>query len=92
MLASLPPFQRVGHEPIGWRQGRANLGQHTTAVSPGSRAARKTSSSGSKKPVLEPGGIATDWLKAPEMLVDVGLGLAAAPTVAQPEGQKSPGE
>jgi hypothetical protein len=37
-------------------------------------------------------GIASDWLNAPEMLVDVGLGLAAAPTVAQPRGQISPGE
>ena len=58
----------------------ANLGQHRMAVSPGSRADMKTSSNG------------TDGLNAPEVLVDIGLSLAAAPTVAQPEGQTSPGE
>jgi hypothetical protein len=75
------------------RKGDTNLGQHITAVSPGSRAVMKISSPGSKKlGSLEPVGIASDWLKAPEMLVDVGLSFVAAPTVAQPEGQKSPGD
>ena len=65
------------------------LGQHTMAVSPGPRASKKMSSAGSKKSSYE-----ADELKlnAPEMLVDVGLSLAAVPTVAQPEGQMSPGE
>lgn len=39
-----------------------------------------------------PVGKAVDTLKAPEMLVDVGFGLAAAPTVSQPAGQIRPGE
>lgn len=70
----------------------ADLGQHRMAVSPGSRAARKISSCGSTKTNSEPVGTAMDWLNAPEMLSDVGLGLAAPPTVAHPDGQISPGE
>lgn len=90
MLAPAP-FTKMGMSQLVGGEG-ANLGQHTTAVSPGSRAARKMSRYGSKKPRWESVGIASDWLNAPEMMVDVGLSLAAAPTVAQPAGQTSPGE
>lgn len=69
-----------------------NLGQHATAVSLGSRVATTTSRNGSKKPGLLPDWNSPDRLKALEILVDVGLSFLAAPTVAQPEGQTSPGE
>jgi len=90
MLTSTPLTEMSMSQLV--RGKGANLGQHTTAVSPGSRAARKMSSSGSTKSRSEPVGIASERLKAPEILVEVGLSLAAAPTVAQPEGQTSPGE
>jgi hypothetical protein len=67
-----------------------HLGQQTAAVSLGSRAAKIISRSGSKKAL--PVGNALEMLKAPEMLVDLGLILAAAPTVSQPEAQINTGE
>jgi hypothetical protein len=68
-----------------------NLGQHAMAVSLGSRASRKTSRYGGKNSETL-FGTSPDTLSAPEILVDVGLSLVAAPTVAQPEGQTRPGD
>lgn len=69
-----------------------NLGQHRTAVSPGSRAAKSTSYSVSKNSGSSSVGRSSVMLNAPETLTDVGLTLAPEPAVVQPEGQISPGE
>jgi hypothetical protein len=76
------------------RRRGADLGQHATAVSLGSRAERKASVQGSKK-MGTLVWITADTLRlkaAPEIVVDVGLTLVAAPAVVQPAGHTSPGE
>lgn len=61
------------------------------AVLLGSSAAKKTSRYGWKN-AGERGRTTPDKLNAPEILVDVGLSLVAAPTVAQPDGHATPGD